>query len=343
MQRGLRWCERKHARSERRVQMRAWQVHQWCEPDGMDWAELEAPQPQAGQVRVRNRAAALNFFDILQIQGKYQVKPPFPFTPGAEIAGEIDSVGAGVSAWKAGDRVIGMPAGSGFAEQTVVDASKVFRVPDGMDWLQAAALPIVYHTAYFALKDRANLSAGEWLLVHAGASGVGMSAIQLGRAWGARVIATAGSQEKLEFARRQGAEHVLDYTGETWADQVRQLTGRGADVIYDPVGGDVFDLSSKCIAPEGRLLVIGFASGRIPSIAANRILLKNMSVVGVFWGNHVKAHPAYTAETQVALESLWQQGKIRPEVSKSWPLAELPEAMQALAARRVMGKAVLLI
>lgn len=309
----------------------------------MEWAEVEAPEPQPGQVRVRNRAAALNFFDILQIQGKYQVKPPFPFTPGAEISGEIDAVGAGVTGWRKGDAVLGFPGGSGFAEQTVLDAAKVFSIPKGMDWGQAAAMPIVYHTSYFALKDRAELRAGEWLLVHAGASGVGMSAIQLGRAFGARVIATAGSPEKLEFSTRQGAEYVLDYKDDEWVDRVREITGgRGADVIYDPVGGDVFDLSSKCIASAGRLLVIGFASGRIPSIAANRILLKNMSVVGVFWGNHVKAYPNYTAETQAALERLWDEGKIRPEVSSKWPLTELPQAMKGLAERKVLGKAVLL-
>jgi NADPH2:quinone reductase len=326
------------------VCMRTWQVQEWCEPDGMQWTDIAPPEPGAGQVRVRNRAAALNFFDILQIQGKYQVKPPFPFTPGAEISGEIDALGEGVTAWRPGDRVLGLPGGGGFSEQTVLDASKVFRIPNGMDWAQAAALPIVFHTSYFALKDRGDLREGEWLLVHAGASGVGMAAIQLGRAFGARVIATAGSAEKLDFAHRQGASHVLNYGDEKWVDRVKELTGgRGANVIYDPVGGDVFDLSSKCIAPRGRLLVIGFASGRIPSIAANRILLKNMSVVGVLWGGHIQEHPGYVAETQLALERLWTEGQIRPEVSNTWPLAELPKAMHALAARKVLGKAVLLV
>lgn len=324
--------------------MRAWQVREYCDPGGMQFAEIEPPQPGPGEVRVRNRAAALNFFDILQIQGKYQIKPPFPFTPGAEIAGEVDAVGESVAAWNIGDRVLGLPGGGGFAEQSIVDASKIFRLPEGMDWAQAAAFPIVYQTSYLALKDRGELRPGEWLLVHAGGSGVGMSAIQLGKAFGARVIATAGSREKLDFALRQGAEHALDYTSETWVDQVKDITrGRGADVIYDPVGGDVFDLSTKCIAPEGRLLVIGFASGRIPSIAANRILLKNIAVVGVFWGNHTKEHRDYLRETQAALERLWDAGTIRPEVSNTWPLAELPQAMQALAARIVLGKAVLLI
>ena len=308
--------------------MRAWQVRQWCEPAGMEWAEVPVPEPGPGEVRVQNRAAALNFFDILQIQGKYQVKPPFPFTPGAEIAGVVEALGAGVAGWQVGDAVLGIPEGNGFAGQTVLRADKIFRIPDGMDWAQAAAFPIVYHTSYFALRDRAQLREGEWLLVHAGASGVGMSAIQLGRAMGARVIATAGSGEKLEFARRQGAEHVLDYRDDGWVEGVKALTGgRGADVIYDPVGGDVFDLSSKCIAPYGRLLVVGFAAGRIPSIAANRILLKNMSVVGVFWGGHVKMNPGYTAATQAVLEGFWREGKVVPEVSCTWPLAELAGAM----------------
>jgi NADPH:quinone reductase len=326
----------------RPMNMRAWQVNEWCEPEGMAWATIPVPEPGPGQVRVRNRAAALNFFDILQIQGKYQVKPPFPFTPGAEIAGEIDAVGEGVVGWKPGDRAVAASNGAGFAEQTVVDAGRVFPIPERMDFAQAAALPIVYQTSYFALKDRAEIREGEWLLVHAGASGVGMSAIQLGRAFGARVIATAGSQEKLDFSTRQGAEHVLDYRGAGWVDQVKKITGRGADVIYDPVGGDVSELSTKCIAPLGRLLVIGFASGPIPSIAANRILLKNMSVVGVFWGGYVQLHPEYVGQTHGALTRLWSEGKIRPEVSNTYPLAEAPRAMRDLAARKVLGKAVLL-
>jgi NADPH2:quinone reductase len=322
--------------------MHAWRVNEWCGPSGMDFTDIGAPEPRPGEVRVRNRAAALNFFDVLQIQGKYQVKPPFPFTPGAEIAGTVDAVGEGVAEWREGDRVLGIPEGSGFAEQCVLGADKVFRIPAGMSWAQAAAFPIVYHTSYFALRDRAEIREGEWLLVHAGASGVGMSAIQLGRAFGARVIATAGSPEKLAFARRQGAEHVLDYRDDKWVEEVKALTGgRGADVVYDPVGGDVFDLSTKCIAPYGRLLVIGFASGRIPAITANRILLKNISIVGVFWGGHVKINTGHTRRTQEALDVLWSAGKLNPEISNTWPLAELPAAMQALMDRKVLGKAVI--
>ncbi len=324
--------------------MRCWQVDAWCEPTGMAWVDIAPPEPGRGEVRLRNKAAALNFFDILQIQGKYQVKPPFPFTPGAEVAGVVDAVGEGVEGWALGDAALAISDGSGFSEQTVVSAKKLFRLPKGMAWAQAAAMPIVYHTSLFALRDRARLAEGEWLLVHAGASGVGMSAIQIGKAMGARVIATAGSPEKLTFSHRQGADHVIDYNSPDWVEEVKSITGgRGADVIYDPVGGDVFDLSSKCIAQDGRLLVIGFAGGRIPSIAANRILLKNISVAGAFWGGHVKAHPGYPAATQTALEELWDAGKIRPEVCADWTLEQLPEAMKALADRKVLGKAVLLV
>ncbi|MDE3196139.1 MAG: NADPH:quinone oxidoreductase family protein, partial [Acidobacteriota bacterium] len=258
------------------VRMKAWLVREFGDPEQMDWAEVELPQPGPGEVRIRNRAAALNFFDMLQIQGNYQVKPPLPFTPGAEIAGTVDAVGDDVRGFMPGDRVLSLPQIGGFAEYTVANVSTVFPVPAGMDWAQAAAMPIVYHTAWFGLKDRGQLCAGEWLLVHAGASGAGMAAIQVGRALGARVIATAGSDEKVEFAREQGAHIAFDYRSGGWVEEVRKLTGgRGADVIFDPVGGDVFDLSTKCIAPGGRLLVIGFASGRIPSIAMNRVLLKN--------------------------------------------------------------------
>jgi NADPH2:quinone reductase len=326
------------------MKMRAWQVHEWCEPDGMEWAEIEVPEPDTHQVRIRNRAAGMNFFDLLQIQGKYQVKPPFPFTPGAEVAGEIDAVGSEVSSWRLGDRVLALTMGSGFAEQTIADAKRVFPIPPGMGWPQAAAMPIVYHTSYYALKDRANLLPGEWLLVHAGASGVGMSAIQLGREFGARIIATAGSEEKLAFARKQGAERALNYRESSWVDQVKQITnGRGADVIYDPVGGDIFDLSSKCIASGGRLLIVGFASGRIPSISANRILFKNISVTGVFWGGQMRSYAEYCIETQRALNQLWVEGKIHPEVSNTYPLSEAPRALHDFAERKIIGKVALLM
>ena len=320
--------------------MKAWRVHAWGEPESMALEDIAEPQPGKGQVRIRNRAAALNFFDILQVQGKYQVKPPFPFTPGAEVAGVVDAVGEDVTSLRAGDRVMAMPHGGAFAELSNAPASSVFPIPDGMSFEEAAAMPIVYHTSYFAFTHRTELRAGEWVLVHAGASGVGMSAIQIAKAMGARVIATAGSEAKLEFSKRQGAEHVLDYTDAAWVDRVKEITGRGADVIYDPVGGDVFDLSSKCIASEGRLLVIGFASGRIPSMAANRVLLKNMSLVGVLWGGYIQSHPEYPAQVHPKLMDLYSAGKIRPAVGARHGVEELPAALRLLANRGVMGKAV---
>ena len=210
--------------------MKAWRVHAWGEPESMSLEDIPVHDPGPGQVLIRNHAAGLNFFDILQVQGKYQIKPPFPFTPGAEVAGIVDAVGPGVTGFVIGQQVLAITHGAGMAEYTLSRADMTFPVPDRMDLTIAAALPIVYHTSYFALRDRAPVRPGEWLLVHAGASGVGVSAIQLGRAFGAQVIATAGDPEKLEFAKAQGAEHALSYRDETWVDQVKQLTGgRGAD------------------------------------------------------------------------------------------------------------------
>ena len=322
--------------------MKAWQVTEWCEPEGMHCNDIPIPRPGPGQILIKTHAAALNFFDILQVQGKYQVKPPFPFTPGAEVAGTIESVGEGVTGFAAGDRVLAMVSQGGFAEYVISEPNRTFRIPGQLDFAAAAAFPIVYQTSYFGLVTRGLLQAGEWLLVHAGASGVGMSAIQIGKAIGAKVIATAGSDEKLQFAREQGADIAITYNDPSWVDAVKKATaGRGANVIYDPVGGDAFDLSSKCIASEGRHLVIGFASGRIPSLAANRALLKNMSLVGVFWGGYVAEHPGYVAEAHHALAAMVEAGTICPRVAKTYTLAECPQALRDLANRKVTGKAVL--
>src|SRR5713226_42652 len=293
--------------------MKAWQVSEWCEPEKMTLADIPVPEPKSGEVRIRNHAAALNFFDILQIQGKYQTKPPLPFTPGAEVAGVIDAVGSGVDHLSVGDRVMGSGGLGGFAEYTVTPAAKTFRIPEAMDFAEAAAMLIVYQTSYLALKARAAIRAQEWLLVHAAAGGVGCSAMQLGKAFGARVIATAGSADKVRFCLTQGADYALNYREASWVEQVKEITsGHGADVIYDPVGGDIFDLSTKCSAAEGRLLVIGFAGGRIPSIQANRILLKDISIVGVHWGGFVRDHPEYPAQAHQALEAMYKSGQIRP-------------------------------
>jgi len=321
--------------------MKAWQVRGWGEPEEMTLAETPIPDPGPDEVRIANRAAALNFFDILQIQGKYQVKPPFPFTPGAEVAGIVDAVGSGVTGFARGDRVLSSPMLGAFAEYTVAPVSCTFPIPEGMDFPEAAALPVVYHTSYFALERRTALQGGEWLLVHAGASGTGMAAIQIGKAMGARVIATAGSAEKLEFCKTLGAEFVVGYKDPAWVDRVKEITRRGADVIYDPVGGDIFDLSTKCIAPEGRLLVVGFASGRIPTLQMNRVLLKDISIEGVHWGPYVREHPEYFGRAQKALAEMYRAGFVRPVVGKRYRLDQAPVGLRDLAERRVSGKAVI--
>jgi NADPH2:quinone reductase len=324
--------------------MKAWQVSEWCEPEQMKLVDLPVPEPKSGEVLIRNHAAALNFFDILQIQGKYQTKPPLPFTPGAEVAGVVDALGPDVEHLAIGDRVMGSGGLGGFAEYTVTPAARTFCIPGAMDFAAAAAMQIVYLTSYLALKVRAALRAQEWLLVHAAAGGVGSSAMQLGKAFGARVIATAGSVDKVNFCLAQGADYALNYREANWVERIKEITsGHGADVIYDPVGGDVFDLSTKCIAAEGRLLVIGFAGGRIPSIAANRILLKNMSVVGCYWGGYLEHHPGFLAQTQAELFALYEAGKIKPVVSQAYCLADAVSALRALAERKTYGKVVLTI
>lgn len=327
--------------------MKAWRVNEWCEPDQMEFTDIPVPEPNPGEIRIKNRAAALNFFDILMIQGKYQAKPPRPFTPGSEVAGVVDAVGEGVAEFKPGDRVQAMSsgtAGGAYCEYSIAPAGKTFRIPDAMSFEEAAAMIVIYQTSYFALTHRTQIKPGEWLLVHAGAGGVGSSAIQIGKALGARVIATASSEEKLQFCLSQGADHALSYNDAGWVEQVKQITGgRGADVIYDPVGGEIFELSTKCIAPEGRLLVIGFASGPIPSIAANRVLLKQISIVGVYWGGYLERHPEYMREAQDALFKMYEAGRIKPVVSQTFALADAVAALNALATRKTYAKVVLTI
>ncbi len=306
--------------------------------------EIPIPEPGPNEVRIRNHAAALNFFDILQIQGKYQVRPPFPFTAGAEVSGIVDAVGVEVKHVFPGDPVTAMTHNGAFAEYSLAAANRTFHIIAGMDFPEAAAMPIVYHTSYFALHRRAALAHREWLLVHAGASGVGMSAIQIGKAYGAQVIATAGSRAKLDFCLAQGADHALSYTDTAWVDRVKEITGgRGADVVYDPVGGDIFDLSTRCMAGEGRILVIGFASGCIPSVPANRILLKDISIVGVHWGGYVQQHPEFLGHTHEVLTAMYLGGQIHPVVGKAFRLDEVPAGLRELAGRKILGKAVVVM
>jgi NADPH2:quinone reductase len=288
---------------------------------------------------VEVRAAGFNYYDIQKNHAKYQVKPPFPFTPGADIGGIVREVGDGVEGFAVGDHVLASLGLGAFAEVAVAPAAGSYRLPTGMSFAEGAALPIVYPTSYAGLVYRAGLEPGEDLLVHAAAGGVGLSAVQIGKALGARVIATVGGPDKAAIARQNGADEVIDYREEDFAERVMALTGgKGADVIYDSVGGDVFDRSLKCIAWNGRLLVIGFASGRIPEVKANRILLKNIAVTGLHWGAHQTKEPARVSETFESLFELYAAGKIAPVIYKTYALDELSVALQDLASRKTYGK-----
>ena len=321
--------------------MRAVVVDRWMEPSELAVRELPDPETGAGTLGVEVRAAGCNFFDILMARGQYQVKPPFPFVPGAELAGIVRTVGADVQGFTPGDRVLAAVPLGAFAERAAVPARAAMRMPEGMSFEEGAAFPIVYPTSYAGLVFRARLKRGENLLVHAAAGGVGIAAVQIGKALGARVIGTAGGADKLEVVRRVGADVAIDYRGEDWVERVKEATGgHGADIIYDSVGGDVTDASLKCIAWNGRLLVIGFASGRIPEVKLNRVLLKNISLVGLHWGAHAMHEPARIDETFRALFALYGTGAVEPVIYERYPLDQLPAALEALGSRRSYGKVV---
>lgn len=306
--------------------------------------EIEAPSPGPGEVRLAVRAAGVNFPDVLIISGNYQFKPPFPFSPGMECAGEVLEVGAEVDGIAVGDRVIANPGWGCFAEEVVVPADQILPMPDSMSFEHGAAFPITYGTTYHALVQRAELQPGETMVVHGAGGGVGLTAVEMGKMMGARVIATAGSDEKLEVARRYGADELINYSTEKIRERVKALTdGKGADVIYDPVGGDAMDESVRCINWKGRILVIGFASGRIADIPSNLILLKGCSVVGVFWGSFRTREPDLSGANFETLLAWYAEGKLKPHVSLALPLEKAAEALEALIARKVSGKAVLKI
>lgn len=322
--------------------MRAVVVDRWMEPSDLAVRDVPDPVVGPGQLGVEIRAAGCNFFDILIVQGRYQVKPPFPFIPGGEIAGVVRTIGAGVTGFAVGDRVLAAAPMGGYAERIAIPASFAHRMPDSMSFEEAAGFPIVYPTSYAGLVYRAHLQPGETLLVHAAAGGVGLAAVQIGKALGAKVIATAGGPDKLHIALEAGADVGIDYNEEDFVEKVKEFTqGHGADVIYDSVGGDVFDRSLKCIAWNGRLLVIGFAGGTIPSVAANRILLKNIAVTGLHWGAYAKNEPQRIPETFDALFRLYEEKKIHPTVYRAYPLEEVATALQALGSRKSHGKVVL--
>jgi NADPH2:quinone reductase len=322
--------------------MQAWTVHKFG--NYREQLKLEqAPVPQAtgSDALIKVKAMGVNFFDLLLIAGKYQVKEPLPFVAGAEAAGEVVEVGDACDL-KVGERVMTRHPGA-FAQYMIApQAVTTIRLPENMSYRDAAAFQFNYQTSYFALDHRARLKKAEYLLVHGGAGGVGSAAIQIGKALGARVIATAGSSEKLEICRQCGAEFLINYNTDDFVEKVMEFTaGKGADVIYDPVGGDVFDRSTRCIAWEGRILIIGFTSGRIPEIRTNKILLKNMSVIGLWWGNYRLYNPQLVEQTRQRLYQMYEEGQIKPVIHSSIEFKNLPQALELIESRKSYGKVVL--
>jgi NADPH2:quinone reductase len=326
--------------------VKAWVVRKLGGPETMRFEDVEAGEPAEGMVRVAVRASAINYFDALMVAGQYQVKPELPFVPGVEVSGEVMHAPSG-SGFKTGDRVSalldsGGIGRGGYAEVADAPAASVHRVPDEMPFDDAAAFALIYQTAWFGLHRRANLREGETLLVHAGAGGVGSAAIQLGKAAGATVIATAGSDEKVQVCLGLGADHAINYKTQDFAEEVKNLTaGRGADVIFDPVGGDVYDRSTKCVAFEGRIVIVGFTSGRIPQAATNHVLVKNYSVVGLHWGLYSRRAPELIPIATSVLMDLYATGKIKPLISARVPLAEAPKALASVAGGKSTGKVIL--
>ena len=311
-------------------------------PEELTLADIPEPTAGPGEAVVKVKAAALNFFDTLIIAGKYQHKPPFPFSPAAEFAGEVESVGAGVTIVNVGDGVIGNIGWGAAREKVAIGVEKLVPIPDGLDFDRAAGVTVTYGTTLYALKDRARLNAGETLAVLGAAGGTGLSAVEIGKLMGARVIACASSADKLGFAREHGADDTIDYSGEDLKFALRALTReRGVDVLYDPVGGAYAELALRAMAWDGRYLVIGFAAGEIPKIPLNLVLLKSCDMRGVAWGawteRDLAGHRANTAQL-LAWEA---QGKLRTHVHAVYPLAEAAEALKAIARREVKGKVIL--
>jgi NADPH2:quinone reductase len=322
--------------------MKAIRCVTWGGPELLTFEDIPTPEPGPGEILIRVRAASLNFPDLLIIQRKYQVRPELPFTPGAEVAGEVAALGPGVEGFAVGDRVAAYVGTGGFAEYALAEAARAFRLPPSISDEIGASFLLTYGTAWHALLDRAALQAGERLLVLGAAGGVGLAACDIGRFLGARVIAAASSPEKLALAHRFGAEETIDYRAEDLrAGIARASGGEGADVVFDPVGGPLAEPAFRSIAWRGRYLVIGFAAGAIPALPLNLPLLKGASVVGVYWGDHARREAArYRAETEALIEAI-ASAALTPLVSQRYPLAETRAALEAMAGRGVLGKVVI--
>ena len=322
-------------------------MHAWlCEnPVGIEaltWKELPTPSPKAGEVVIAIRAASLNFPDILIVQNKYQMKPPLPFVPGSEYAGIVEAVGEGVTHVKVGDAVAAFSGTGGFATHACVNASVVTPLPPGFDFVDAAAFVLTYGTTHHALMDRAQLKAGETVLVLGAAGGVGTAAVQIAKAAGARVIAAASSDEKCALCKEIGADETINYSTGNIRDALKALTGgKGPDVVYDPVGGDLAEPVFRSIAWRGRYLVVGFAQGGIPALPWNLALLKGASIVGVFWGDFVRREPANNVKMMAELGQLYAQGKVKPIIDQRLPMDKLMDAYARMGSRQVRGKLVM--
>ena len=322
--------------------MHAWLCTNPIGVEALAWTELPDPAPKAGEVLVEIRAASLNFPDLLIVQNKYQIKPPLPFVPGSEFAGVVQAVGDGVTHLQVGQNVACLSGTGGFATHTIAPAARCIPLPDGFGHVDSAAFIMTYATSYHALLDRGQLQAGETVLVLGAAGGVGTAAIQIAKAKGARVIAAASTDEKCDVCLKLGADAVINYSVEDLRDAAKSLTdGRGPDVIYDPVGGALAEPAFRSIAWRGRYLVVGFASGPIPSLPLNLPLLKGASVVGVFWGEFAKREPQANASMMGTLLQWYAQGKIRPAIDRTMPMSQLPAAFAHMGARAVIGKLVL--
>jgi len=313
-------------------------------PDSLRVEELPSPRAGAGEAVISVKAASVNFPDVLIIQNKYQFKPPLPFSPGSELAGVVKEVGAGVAGFKPGDKVIAFTTYGAFAEEVKTEAARLLPLPEGMDFVAGAAFLLTYATSDHALRDRGALRAGETLLVLGAAGGVGLAAIEIGKALGARVIACASSEDKLAVCREHGADATINYATEDLRERIKALTdGRGVDVVYDPVGGPYSEPAFRSLAWRGRLLVVGFAAGDIPKLPLNLALLKGAALVGVFWGDFARREPKQFADSVRQLGEWYRQGKLRPHVSQTFPLEKAADALKLMAARQVKGKVVLTI
>jgi len=323
--------------------MKAIRAHEWCGPRDLVIDEIDIPEPGENQVLIRVKVAALNFPDLLVISGKYQFKPALPFSPGFEICGTVEKTGRGVSRFAIGQRVIAQVPVGGFAEYAIADEGSTYPLPEQMTDEEGAAFPLVYQTSYFGLAYRGALQRGETVLVHSAAGGVGLAAVQIARALGAgKIIGTVGADEKLALVRDNGADIALNYQTEDFVDVVkRETNGRGADVIYDPVGGEVGERSTKCIAFEGRLIIIGFTSGKFSNFVSNHILVKNYSVVGLHWGAYRHNNPAKIQQGWNELLDLYKTGLLKPLIGGRFQMDQVADAMELLASRKAVGKIVL--